>query len=265
MIPKIIHYCWFGKQPLDEKAKKCIQSWRKFFPDYEIKQWNEDNFDITSLAFMKHAYEDKKWAFVSDVARLMIIYEHGGIYFDTDVEVIASYDDILKELTKGFMGFESTGLINTGLGFGAEKGHPFLRELLTKYVNTDYSIYRDNLSDIACTIITTDLLCANGLKQNNEKQTVCELDIYPAEFFSPIDYHTGKLKRCKKTHSIHWYSATWKNAEEQSIHRRYQVMNRIFGRRISDIMLGVWGCVKQEGIMPYLKKRTKKYFLMRKE
>ena len=102
MIPKIIHYCWFGRNPLPDSAKKCIESWRKFFPEYEIKEWNEDNFDVHLIPYVEEAYNAKKYAFVSDYARFWILYFYGGVYFDTDVEVIRPMDDILAK--GGFMG-----------------------------------------------------------------------------------------------------------------------------------------------------------------
>ena len=132
-IPKVIHYCWFGKNLLPEAALKCIESWKRFFPDYEIIEWNEDNFDINACDYTKEAYQAKKWAFVSDYARYKIIYENGGVYFDTDVEVIKSFDDIL---VKGaFMGIEADykSTVNTGLGIAAEKEHPLYREMLDYY------------------------------------------------------------------------------------------------------------------------------------
>ena len=127
MIPKIIHYCWFGRNPLPESAQKCIASWRKFFPDYEIVEWNEDNFDVRSIPYTAQAYDAKKYAFVSDYARFKILYEHGGIYFDTDVEVIRPFDDILAR--GAFMGYEIdpkegdiTGYVAPGLGLGVNPG-----------------------------------------------------------------------------------------------------------------------------------------------
>ena len=203
MIPKIIHYCWFGRGQLDAKALKCIESWKKYFPDYEIIQWNEDNFDISSCDFMFKAYADKKWAFVSDVARLMIIYEHGGIYFDTDVEVIRPYDDIVTSDADGFIGLESTMQVASGLGFGAKKQTPFLKELLSVYNSLSYDDYKNDLSSIACTIITTSLMKEKGFSGTNQLQRVAGFDIYPIDYFSPIEYHTGKLRKTSNTHSIH--------------------------------------------------------------
>ena len=121
MIPKVIHYCWFGGNELPELAMKCIDSWKKFCPDYEIKQWNEKNYDLDSSRYIKEAYKNKKWAFVSDYARLDIIYNNGGIYLDTDVELIGKLDEFLDE--KCFLAAEREEYVNTGLGFGAEKGN----------------------------------------------------------------------------------------------------------------------------------------------
>lgn len=134
-IPKKIHYCWFGRNPLPESAKKCIESWKKYCPAYEIIEWNEDNFDLTENRYAREAYEQKKWAFVSDYARLKIVYEQGGIYMDVDVELIKPLDE-LTELD-GYMGFEKEidgqMWIATGLGFGARAGHPIVGALLKDY------------------------------------------------------------------------------------------------------------------------------------
>ena len=143
MIPKIIHYCWFGRNPLPDSAQKCIASWRKFMPDYEIKAWNEDNFDVNIIPYTQQAYEAKKYAFVSDYARFWILYHEGGLYFDTDVEVVKSFDDILER--GAFMGLEIDGTkkgtkvaINPGLGLGAEAGMPIYLEILNVFANLDY-------------------------------------------------------------------------------------------------------------------------------
>ena len=133
-IPKIIHYCWFGGNPFPELAQKCIASWKKFCPDYEIKEWNESNYDVTKNQYMREAFENKQWAFVSDYARLDIIYENGGIYLDTDVELLKPLDDLL--ILTGFMGFEENKkLCATGLGFGAVPKLPIIKEMRDDYDN----------------------------------------------------------------------------------------------------------------------------------
>lgn len=261
MIPKKIHYCWFGGNPLPESAQKCINSWKEYFPSYEIIQWDESNFDISACDFMKKAYEDKKWAFVSDVARLLIIYEHGGLYFDTDVEVISSFNDILSNSSKGFMGLEQTNCVASGLGFGAEKGHPFLKELISFYETIDYNAYKNNLSEIACTVITTDVMKKYGLDVNSKDiQSVCDFSIYPVEYFSPIDYNTGKLKKTKNTHSIHWYDASWQDEAAKKQQQSIQKYRRVFGTRLGDVIFGVVSCIKKEGFFSYIFNRIKKLF-----
>ena len=180
MIPKIIHYCWFGRNPLPESAQKCIASWRKFFPGYEIKEWNEDNFDVNQIPYVSEAYAAGKYAFVSDYARFKILYDNGGLYFDTDVEVIRSFDDILDK--GAFMGCEltpelSTG-VNPGLGLGVAPGLGLYAELLDiyselRFINPDGS---QNLTTIVR--YTTDLLVRKGLKPISELQQIW-LDVNP--------------------------------------------------------------------------------------
>lgn len=263
MISKKIHYCWFGGKSLDDKAIKCIESWKKFFPNYEIIQWNENNFDVSRVDFMKKAYDNQKWAFVSDVARLLIVYEHGGIYFDTDVEVIRSYDDILNEETKAFMGMENDGCVASGLGFGAEQYHSFLKKHIELYEKIDFDDFLTHISDIACPILTTDLLKTSGFIKENRKQNIEGIEIYPASYFAPMNYQTGKLHITKQTHSIHWYNASWQDnaiKQEQELLRK---LSSIFGTRIAEPLYGIVSSVKREGIFKYILKRIRKLFIER--
>lgn len=213
MIPKKIHYCWFSRNPLPEDAQKCIASWRKFFPDYEIIEWNEDNFDVNSIPYTAQAYAAKKYAFVSDYARFKILCEEGGLYFDTDVEVIKPFDDILKN--GGFMGREMDaqkgGMVNPGIGLGIEKGHPVYREILEEYkkfsfLNPDGSL---NLKTVVS--YTTEILERFGFVASDEIQNIEGINIYPYDYFNPLDDLTGKLRITENTHSIHWFSKTWLN------------------------------------------------------
>ena len=211
MIPKRIHYCWFGRNPLPESAQKCIISWRKFFPDYEIKEWNEDNFDVNEIPYTEQAYRVGKYAFVSDYARFKILYEHGGIYFDTDVEVIKSFDEILSE--GAFMGCELNtpqySAVNPGLGLGAQPGLKLYSEILNKY--STLSFYNKDGTYNLTTIVkhTTDILILHGLTTTDEIQTIENIRIYPKEYFNPLNDNTGQLEITPNTHSIHWYSKTW--------------------------------------------------------
>ena len=132
MIPKIIHYCWFGRNPKPQLAQKCIDSWYKFFPDYRIIEWNEDNFDVSQYPYSQYCYDTKRWAFLSDFVRLIVVYENGGIYFDTDVEVIKPFDDLVR--FESFYGFENDKFVATGLGFGAEKNSKTVKSILNQYL-----------------------------------------------------------------------------------------------------------------------------------
>lgn len=220
MIPKIINYCWFGGKPLPNDALKCIESWKKFCPDYEIKQWNEENFDIECCNYVKEAYREKKWAFVSDYARFKILYENGGLYFDTDVELIRSIDDIIK---KGpFMGCEYTqydhiktnahickSSINPGLGLGAEPFFDIYKIILEKYEKRNFINSDGSLDQTTVVEFVTNILKEYGYKQNNTLQVIAGIYIYPIEFFCPMNYVTGQLIITENTRSIHHYTASW--------------------------------------------------------
>lgn len=214
MIPKIIHYCWFGGNPLPKSALKCINSWRKYFPDYEIKEWNETNFDVNMMPFTREAYDAKKYAFVSDVARFWILYREGGLYFDTDVEVIRPFDDILERGT--FMGIETPAIegmqvptVAAGLGLGADKGHSFYKEIIEHYSSIHYC--DENGIAIPGTVVghVTDLLKKHGLSPVNAIQNIAGITIYPKDYFCPFEDNTGVLSLTKNSHSIHWYSKSW--------------------------------------------------------
>lgn len=214
-IPKIIHYCWFGGKPLPELVQKRIASWKKFCPDYEIKEWNESNYDITKNNYMNKAFENKQWAFVSDYARLDIIYEYGGIYFDTDVEVVRPLDDLLN--LKGFAGVEHektlTGekLCNTGLGFGAIPKLPIIKEFRDNYEHINFIKEDGSFNQTVCSVFQTSILLKKGLKFDNSIQEIEGLTIFPAEYFAPKEYFSGKITLTKNTYSIHHFDAYWVN------------------------------------------------------
>lgn len=227
-IPKTIHYCWFGRNPLPDLALKCIESWKKFLPDYEIIQWNEDNYDVNSNNFVREAYLHKKYAFVSDYARLDILYRYGGIYFDTDVEVIRPLNDII--CAGPFLGRENIYYksmppsdlgVNPGLGMAAYPKQIFLKKLLDIYNGLSFN--PNNL----VTIVTyaTNLLCQNGLKSSDDIQSVLGMNIYPKEYFCPLDYESGLLETTNNTYTIHHYSASWHGPKENI----YKFLCKCFG------------------------------------
>lgn len=212
MIPKIIHYCWFGRNPLPKSAKKCIASWKKYLPDYEIKEWNEDNFDVNIIPYTHDAYEAKKYAFVSDYARFWILYHFGGVYFDTDVEVIKPMSHLIEK--GAFMGWEKPGndgisSIAPGLGLTASKGQLLYKEILEGFEKLNY--YKDNGERNTYTMIpmVTDMLLQKGLKKDGSLQTIDSIVFYPSDFFCPMDAVTGKVDITTNTYTIHWYTMSW--------------------------------------------------------
>lgn len=211
-IPKKIHYCWFGKNPLPKSVLKCIASWKRYCPDYEIIQWNETNFDVNAICYTKEAYASKQWAFVSDYARIKIIYENGGIYLDTDVELIRPLDSLLNY--DGFMGFQNNETVATGLGFGAIAGHPVLQYLLDDYHGISFYKSDGTMDTTPCPDRNTKCLERLGLRIDGTKQEIKGMHIFPAEYFSPMDWKTGKIKKTANTYSIHYYKASWLSKEE---------------------------------------------------
>lgn len=221
MIPKVIHYCWFGRNPLPPLAEKCIASWKRFFPDYEVKEWNEDNFDVNSIPYTQEAYRVKKYAFVSDYARFWILYHYGGLYFDTDVEVIKPMDDIVAR--GAFMGCENDARkskqslldasaigvgCNPGLGLGCAPGEALLQELLELYVSMHFLGENGEMNQTTIVEYTTRLLVKKGLRWTSEIQQVADFYIYPKEYFCPLGMD-GVMELTENSRSIHHYMASW--------------------------------------------------------
>lgn len=263
MIPKIIHYCWFGGNPLPDDAKKCIASWKKYFPDYEIKEWNESNYDLSVCSYVKEAYKSKKWAFVADYARFDILYKYGGLYFDTDVEVIKSFDNILEN--GAFMGQETgvslgvnptsnragsvesleskeTAVVaNPGLGIAVAPGLRLYREILDYYNGIHF--IKDGVMDTTTICVhTTAILKKYGYDEyKKEIQNVADITIYPPEYFCPMDYATGKLYITDNTRSIHWYTASW-----QSSYSKFKTkLQHILGPNITEKVIGLKARIKK--------------------
>lgn len=238
MIPKVIHYCWFGRNPLPRSALKCIDSWKKFFPDYEIKEWNEDNFDVNVIPYTKEAYEAKKYAFVSDYARFWILYHYGGIYFDTDVKVIKSFDEIIER--GAFMGreagaylknicyhYKGNGLaVAPGLGLGVNAGHPIYKEFLDLYDNLSFRDKNGSLNMKTIVSYTSEILLKHGLGEDNlHAQNIDGIWIYPSDVFCPMDHTRGcKLTITQNSVSIHMYDASWN--DHSSIHYKLHLIKK---------------------------------------
>ena len=222
-ISKVIHYCWFGGKPLPPLALKCIESWKKYFPDYEIKEWNESNYDVNSILYTKQAYAAKKYAFVSDYARIDILHRYGGIYLDTDVEIIRPLEDIIEH--GPYMGFECDAnsgyknvwdstpriTVNIGLGFAAIKGDLFLSKMKEIYKTLSFNYKKGAINTTTVVTIITNELLNEGLEIKKGIQHVAGYYIYPAEYFAPK--RDAKDKKTfiltDKTRSIHHYAGSW--------------------------------------------------------
>lgn len=240
IIPQKIHYCWFGEEPLPEFAKLCINSWKKFCPEYKIIEWNEKNFDLeSSCEYVKEALKLKKWAFISDYARFEILYNHGGLYFDTDVEIIKPLNPIL--LQGPFMGFETNagtgkGTVAPGLGLAAYPSMEIYCEILEFY-KSRHLIKQDGSIDLTTVVVfVTEILRKHGLKDVSGIQEISGIRIYPSEYFCPMDYSTGLIDISENTYTIHHYSETWLDSITKIIHLLQRSINRIFGKNFGKII-----------------------------
>ena len=246
MIPKVIHYCWFGRNPLPQTALKCIESWRKFCPGYEIKEWNEDNFDIARCRYARQAYESKKYAFTSDYVRFWILYNYGGLYFDTDVELIRPIDDIIAK--GAFMGYEHVAAPNSDAlasELGANPGLGLYREILDYYESISF-LGDDGKPDTRENVvtITTDILVSHGLRNTPEIQEVAGVYIYPRDYFAPKDVDTKELTITPNTRSIHHYDGSWVDRRTNIITWCILTSRRLIGRRGSDFIISAAQAVK---------------------
>lgn len=225
MIPKTIHYVWFGRNPKPDLAVKCIKSWKKHCPDYEIIEWNEDNFDLNAAPlYVRQAYDAKKWAFVSDYVRLWAMTEHGGIYMDTDVEVLKPLDRFLHN--EAFSGFEDDENIPTGI-MACEKGFPLFVELLHYYDNAVF-MNSDGTMNLTTNVrIISDMCLKYGLKQNGEYQVVQGFALYPKDYFCPFNYNNGRMDKTKNTSTIHWFSGSWYSEQMKKGKKLQRLKTRI--------------------------------------
>jgi mannosyltransferase OCH1-like enzyme len=211
MIPKVIHYCWFGKGELTPLLQKCISSWRKYCPDYEIIEWNESNFDINSTYWTREAYDKKKYAFVSDYVRLYVLLNYGGVYLDTDVELKKNIDKFL--LHEAFSGFENDNYVQTGI-LGSVQNHDVINKLLEYYKDLHFENKDGSIKDIPNVRIITDFLKEYGFEVNNKYQVINGLCVYPKTYFCPIDAN-GNRDFSTNTYCIHHFTSTWRSKKEQ--------------------------------------------------
>ena len=254
MIPRIIHYCWFGGNPLPEMAKKCVESWKKFCPDYEIIEWNESNFDLNYCPYVKEAFENRKWAFITDVVRLYALVNCGGIYMDTDVEVIKPLDYLLQ--FKAVSGFESEDRIPTGL-MAAEKGHPFFVELLHEYDDIHFITNGEMDFTTNVTRISRAAL-RHGLVLNNTMQTVAGFTLLPNDYLCPKNYKTHELTLTNNSLCIHHFDGSWLSDEAKYRKQLANKISKVFPYRISSLIAGVVSSLRYQGFIKTCSKITQK-------
>lgn len=229
MIPKIIHYCWFGKKEKPDKIKKCINSWKEKCPDYFFIEWNEENFDLEAFDYCIEAYSEKKYAFVSDVARAKALYEMGGIYLDTDVTVLKSFDEILNN--KVVLGFEEGNYIATSFMAAAPKQKLF-KDFVEHYENLHF-LNSDGTYNAGTNVVQlTKMLLSRGLKRENRYQLLEEsISVYPKEFFSPYDYINCVYEITDKSICVHHFFVSWMSWRSRAKKRIKSILVKIIGKK----------------------------------
>lgn len=232
LIPKTIHYCWFGGKDMPTSLKKCIKSWEKCCPDYNIVEWNEKNYDIGKYEYTQKAYTEKKYSFVTDMVRLDVLYEHGGIYFDTDVFLKKNIDKFLQ--LKGFVGTEKWGNLNSGGGCGFVAGHHVLKELIEYRKNIPFILPDGTMNLGTNGLYETAFFLKKGYKVNNEMQMIDDVLVLPSYINHPYDYVSCELDCRKDTVSVHYFSGGWMEKQELENRRNTQIKYKKFLRQISE-------------------------------
>lgn len=236
MIPKVIHYCWVGGKPLPEKMKACIASWRRVMPDVEIREWNETNYDFHKNAYMDEAYKAGKWGFVPDYARLDIIYRHGGIYLDTDVEMLKNLEPLLES---AFCGFESKNFVALGLIFAAEAGDPTVKIMRDAYDGMRFLNEDGTINQKPSPVLQTEALVKLGLKPDyGEIQTVGTFKVYPKDYFAPktID---GECRLTSNSYCIHHYEASWVPLRWKIFRKLRRALEAVLGKRLTLVFVKI--------------------------
>jgi hypothetical protein len=223
LIPKTIHYCWFGNIPIPEEIQRYINSWKKYCPDYKIVEWNDKNYNYLDIPYVREAHAVGKYSFVSDVARLEILYKYGGIYLDTDVELYRNLDELLYQ--KGFIGVEKWGNINSGGGCGAVPNHPMIKEMLDERINIPFILEDGSFNIETNGNYETKPFIRHGMRIDNSLQIINGMTVYPSMVFHPFDYMSGEEDRRKCTISKHIFSGSW--MREQDKIERYLTEQKI--------------------------------------
>lgn len=256
-IPKIIHYCWFGKNPMPKLAEDCINSWKKYCPDYKIIRWDESNFNLNANQYVLDAYNQKKWAFVTDYVRLFVLYKYGGIYMDTDVEVIKPLDVFLKH--EAFTGCENEKFCVTGV-MGASSKHPWIKSLLDYYDDKRFILPDGSIDITTNTKVITDITIKEygWIPSNNLQILKNGLTIYPFEFFCAKDYNSGVISISDNTYTIHHFNASWHTEEEKKRRFKREKYIRRYGVKLGEIINSLDYSISNNGFFGTLKKIKKK-------
>ena len=229
-IPKIIHYCWFGRKEKPKKVLERIASWRKYCPDYKIVEWNEDNFDVSACRYAKEAHDAKRWAFVADYVRCVVVNRYGGVYFDTDVELIKPINNLLEY--DAFFASEDGKYINTGIGFGSKAGNPLLSKIIAEYEGVDFYDADGRPDILPCPIRNTRTIRSVYPDVDFSKATEIDNMIFLSkEYFCPLDYETKKMNITSNTYGIHWFSESWKKPSEKIKYNIKKMLKKVAGRK----------------------------------
>ena len=231
MMTKIIHYCWFGGNPIPEKLIKYMESWKTYFPDYRIIRWDENNFDINCNRYVSEAYKTKKWAFVADYCRFWALEKYGGLYFDTDVEIIRPFGSLLEN--EAFAGFETDRYIAPGLVLYAKNpNNPIISEAKKYYDTIPFLDQNGERIRVNVCGIFTGILEKHGFVPNGQLQVCDGMTLYPKEYFCPFDDATGLLNKTPNTYAIHWYDKSWMSRGRIIRNRITRILHRCFGKDI---------------------------------
>jgi mannosyltransferase OCH1-like enzyme len=248
-IPKVIHFCWLSKDEYPELIQKCVASWKEKLPDYTIKIWNTDNFDINICQYTREAYEKEKYAFVSDYIRLYVLYNEGGIYLDSDIEVIKRFDELLDY--NAFTCFENNHTVAAWI-FGSEKGNPLFGELLDFYNNTPFILKNGECDLTPNTVVVTKLLTEKGLVLNGTRQDLENISVFPQDYFCPYDRATEEMNITDNTFCVHYFNGAWISPSMRNVKtKRKKVISR-YGRFAGYVYYGVQVLI-HEGPRQFLK------------
>ena len=230
LIPKVINYCWFSGRKMPDYLKRCIDSWSRICPDYEIKRWDESNYDVNKNEYMRQAYEEGKWGFVPDYARLDILYNYGGFYIDTDVELLKSLEPLRKQ--GAFCGVEKWGNVNMGGCSGAIPHHRMIKRLLNYREDAMFRCEDGSLNPDTCGVYETAPFIAMGMSTDNTCQRINGMTVFSSEYFQPYDYMSGENVITENTFSIHHFNGGWlddsqKDARSRTLEEYKAILDRM--------------------------------------